>query len=100
MKAASLWMVLAVAAPAAGSGADPVPLPPITVEGQRTLLDSRRPEFERLLPCLGCEAQREDIDSLAQRALAFILLPAEPPDHRDVTPLSVTARNPRADKLP
>lgn len=87
-------------APDADSAPSAQPLEPVVVEGQRTPLDSRRPEYERMLPCIGCDVAPIGED-LIRRILAYVLLPAEPVDPREFTPISLQQpRNPRADKLP
>jgi len=78
----------------------PQSLEPVQIEGQRTPLDSRRPEYDKMLPCVGCEGVPASED-LVFKILAYALLPSEPPDLREFTPISLQQpRNPRADKLP
>lgn len=83
---ASLWFAAATLAIAASDAE--ISLDSVYVEGQRLPFDSRRPEYERLLPCLGCEPARgEPAVNWVEALLRYALLPSEPPDLREYTPI-------------
>jgi hypothetical protein len=99
--AALLMHALAVA----GDGVEPVDgsgtLDPVQVEGQRTPLDSRRPEYDRMLPCIACETEANPVDSILMSVLRYVILPSEPPDPRLYTPISARGpRDPLAERQP
>lgn len=91
--AALLVHALAPAADGIETGEDSGTLDPVQVEGQRTPLDSRRPEYDRMLPCIACETEANPVDSILMSVLRYVILPSEPPDPRLYTPIS--ARGPR-----
>lgn len=100
---ALLFSVVLLPNPLRAQPADPgaQTLEPVQTEGQRTPLDSRRPEYERMLPCIGCDGASAPPDNFVSRILAYALLPSVPPDLREFTPISLQQpRNPRADKQP
>ena len=73
----------------------------VQVQGERLPFDSQRPEYERMLPCIGCGATPDDADGIVMSVLSFVLLPSEPLDLRAYTP--IVLRQPvdlRAERLP
>lgn len=65
-------------------------LPPVEVTGERSPFDSDRPRLERKLPCIGtCDEEPAPADGIVRSVLGFLILPAEPPDNRATTPISL-----------
>jgi hypothetical protein len=78
-----LGFALCAGARAQAPDPESTPLPPIDVEGQRSPLDSNRPRYEKMGPCLGCDDEVAHKEGFLSRFLHFTVLPAEPPDNRD-----------------
>jgi hypothetical protein len=87
------WLGSAAAEPAAAPEAQQ--LPPIDVTGKPSPLNGNRQRLEKETPCLGCDAdtgtgKAEAQQGLLMRLLHYTVLPSEPPDDRDRTPISLT----------
>lgn len=96
-----LSLIGAVASAAEKDREEVQTLGPVTVHGERMPLDSRRPDYDRMLPCIGCDVEINPVDGILLSVLASVFLPAEPVDMREFTPISMRQpRNSRADKLP
>jgi hypothetical protein len=102
---AMLLFGLAWPALAAAPVKDPeeaTPLPPVDVTGKRTPLDSDRARYEKMAPCIGCDGTAGESESFLMKVLNFTVLPSEPPDDRDIIPISdkVKPLDRFKDKLP